>query len=140
MQHHHGPLGDAALPHGNGVRLWFEIRDFDAAVVRATALYAEVVLPRHRNPPDGDGGPNPWELWLRDLDGYTVVLWSPDGSPMVTGNRDATSRVDKLRLNEAFQPERHHEDRKRDQHCGVHAKDQPVRHGAAVSSGKRESG
>jgi hypothetical protein len=39
-----------------------------------------VVLPRHRNPPDGDGGPNHWEFWLRDPDGYTIVLSSPDGS------------------------------------------------------------
>ena len=43
-------------------------------------LNAEIVIPRHRNPPDGDGGPNHWEIWLRDLDGYTVVLASPDGS------------------------------------------------------------
>ena len=43
-------------------------------------LKAEIVLPRHRNPPDGNGGPNHWECWLRDLDGYTVVLASPDGS------------------------------------------------------------
>jgi hypothetical protein len=34
----------------------------------------------HRNPPAGDGGPNHWEIWLRDPDGYTVVLASPDGS------------------------------------------------------------
>ena len=32
------------------------------------------------NPPDGDGGPNHWEVWLRDLDGYKVVLASPDGT------------------------------------------------------------
>jgi hypothetical protein len=36
--------------------------------------------PRHRNPPAGDGGPNHWECWLRDPDGCTVVLASPDGS------------------------------------------------------------
>jgi hypothetical protein len=36
--------------------------------------------PRHRNPPDGDGGPNHWEFWLRDLDGYKAVLASPDGT------------------------------------------------------------
>ena len=44
------------------------------------ALGAEVIMPRHRNPPDHDGGPNHWEIWLRDPDGYTVVLASPDGS------------------------------------------------------------
>ena len=26
------------------------------------------------------GGPNRWECWLRDPDGYVVVLASPDGS------------------------------------------------------------
>ena len=80
VDHHHGPIGDRGLPAGNGVLLWFEIDDFDAAAARAEQLQAHVVLPRHRNPPDGDGGPNHWELWLRDPDGYTVVLASPDGS------------------------------------------------------------
>ena len=81
VAHHHGPIGDATTkPYGNGVLLWFEIDDFDAAVARRWSLEAEVVLPRHRNPPDGDGGPNHWEIWLRDPEGYTVVLASPDGS------------------------------------------------------------
>jgi catechol 2,3-dioxygenase-like lactoylglutathione lyase family enzyme len=81
VHHHHGPIGNADdRPYGNGVLLWFEADDFDDAVGRAAALNAEVVLPRHRNPPDGDGGPNHWEIWLRDPDGYTVVLASPDGT------------------------------------------------------------
>jgi len=80
VEHHHGAMGDPHLPHGNGVLLWFETADFDAAVARGTELQAEVVLPRHRNPPEGEGGPNHWEIWLRDPDGYTVVLASPDGS------------------------------------------------------------
>lgn len=80
VEHHHGPIGDPQLPHGNGVLLWFEVDDFEAAVTRAAELQAPVVLPRHRNPPDCDGGPNHWEIWLRDLDGYTVVLASPDGT------------------------------------------------------------
>jgi catechol 2,3-dioxygenase-like lactoylglutathione lyase family enzyme len=80
VDHHHGPIGDvAARPYGNGVLLWFEIDDFDAAVARAGELGAEVVLAPHRNPPDGNGGPNHREVWLRDLDGYGVVLASPDG-------------------------------------------------------------
>ena len=79
--HHHGPIGDpGARPYGNGVLLWFEIDDIDAAIERAGELKAEVVMPRHRNPPDGNGGPNHWEIWLRDPEGYTVVLASPDGS------------------------------------------------------------
>ena len=43
------------------------------------ARFAEVVLPPHRNPAEGDGGPDHREIWLRDRDGYTVVLASPDG-------------------------------------------------------------
>lgn len=80
VEHDHGPIGDPNLAPGNGVLLWFEIADFDPAVARASELQAAVVLPRHRNPSDGNGGPNHWEIWLRDLDGYTVVLASPDGS------------------------------------------------------------
>lgn len=81
VEHHHGPIGNPDLkPYGNGVLLWFEIDDFDAAVARAEEMNAEILMPRHRNPPDGNGGPNHWELWLLDLDGYTVVLASPDGS------------------------------------------------------------
>ena len=81
VEHHHGPIGDPdARPYGNGVLLWFEVDDIDAANARAVELKAEVVMPRHRNPPDGDGGPNHWECWLRDPDGYTIVLASPDGS------------------------------------------------------------
>lgn len=81
VEHEHGPIADAALkPYGNGVLLWFEVDDFDAALERAEGLLAEIVKPRHRNPADGRGGPNHWEVWLRDLEGYTVVLASPDGT------------------------------------------------------------
>ena len=78
--HHHGSIGDvASRPYGNGLALWFETDDFDAAVERAKTLEAEVVRPPHRNPPDEPGGPAHRELWLRDPDGYLVVLASPDG-------------------------------------------------------------
>jgi catechol 2,3-dioxygenase-like lactoylglutathione lyase family enzyme len=81
VEHDHGPIGDPdAKPYGNGVLLWFEIDDFDAAIARAVEMKAEIVKKRHRNPPSGEGGPNHWEYWLRDPDGYTVVLASPDGS------------------------------------------------------------
>ncbi len=80
-EHDHGRIGDPdSKPYGNGVLLWFEIEDIDAAIARAETLKAEIVLPRHRNPPDGDGGPNHWEIWLRDPDGYVVVLASPYNS------------------------------------------------------------
>lgn len=76
VEHHHGPIGDPDdRPYGNGVLLWFEVDDFDAAEARAYELNAEIVMARHYNP-----NPNHWELWLRDPDGYTVVLASPDGS------------------------------------------------------------
>jgi hypothetical protein len=81
LEHHHGPIGNPAdRPYVNGVLLWFEIDDFDAAMVRVAEMKPEIVIPRHRNPP-GEGGPNHWECWLCDPDGYTVVLASPDGSP-----------------------------------------------------------
>ena len=35
LAHHHGPIGDPTdLPPGNGLLLWFEVDDFDAAVAR----------------------------------------------------------------------------------------------------------
>jgi catechol 2,3-dioxygenase-like lactoylglutathione lyase family enzyme len=80
VEHDHGRIGDpAARPYGNGVLLWFEVEDFDEAVARAQELNAEIVLPPHRNPPEGPGGPAHREIWLRDLNGYEVVLASPDG-------------------------------------------------------------
>ncbi|HVY47849.1 MAG TPA: VOC family protein [Minicystis sp.] len=60
--------------HGHGVLLWFEVDDFDAAVTRARELGAEVLLDVHVNP-----RPQHREMWLRDLDGYVVVIVSPDG-------------------------------------------------------------
>jgi len=79
VEHHHGSMGDPKLPRGNGAVVWFESDDFDAVVARANDMRAEIVLGPVRNPPDGDGGPNHRELWLRDPNGYTVVVCSPDG-------------------------------------------------------------
>jgi catechol 2,3-dioxygenase-like lactoylglutathione lyase family enzyme len=67
-------MGDRSVAVGNGVLLWFEVDDFDATVARARGLGANIVLDVHRNP-NGDHR----ELWLRDPDGYTVVIASPDG-------------------------------------------------------------
>src|SRR4051794_23252847 len=62
--HHHGAIGNPAdMPYGNGVLLWFEVDDFDEVTKRASELRAEIVLPRRRNPPEIDGGPNHWECW-----------------------------------------------------------------------------
>lgn len=79
VEHLHGLIGNRADgPYDNGVLLWFEVDDFDALMQRAAEMGVEIVLPRHRNPPDG--GPNHWECWMRDPDGYTVVVASPDGA------------------------------------------------------------
>jgi catechol 2,3-dioxygenase-like lactoylglutathione lyase family enzyme len=78
---HHGAIGDPYLkPYGNGVLIWFEVDDFDSVMLRVKEMNVEVVNPRHRNPPSGDGGPNHWECWIRDPDGYLIVVSSPDGS------------------------------------------------------------
>jgi Glyoxalase/Bleomycin resistance protein/Dioxygenase superfamily len=61
-----------AAPPGHGVLLWFEIDDFDAAVERAGSLHAEVVEDAHVNPATEHR-----EMWLRDLDGYVVVITGP---------------------------------------------------------------
>jgi len=63
-----------AAPPGHGVVLWFEVSDFDAAVGRARGLNAEVILEPHVNP-----NPSHREMWLRDSDGYVVVVAGPDG-------------------------------------------------------------
>ena len=70
--HQHGPLGDPTLrPYGNGVLFWFELDDFEAAVRRALDLKVETLKERYLSE-NGN-----WEYWLRDPDGYTVVLTSP---------------------------------------------------------------
>ncbi|MEZ5356003.1 MAG: VOC family protein [Bryobacteraceae bacterium] len=81
VEHHHGPIGNREdKPYGNGVLLWFEVDDFDAALERSRHMGVEIVLPKHVNPPGAGGGPNHWECWMRDPDGYVVVICSPDGS------------------------------------------------------------
>jgi hypothetical protein len=47
--------------------------------VVANAWSFKVVLPLHRNTPDGDGGPDDRELRVRDPDGYPSSSRSPDG-------------------------------------------------------------
>jgi extradiol dioxygenase family protein len=72
VEHQHGPLGDAGLrPYGNGVILWFELDDFEDAVRRALGMKVATLKERHLSE-NGN-----WEFWLRDPEGYTVVLTSP---------------------------------------------------------------
>lgn len=68
--HEHAHIGDPKVkPYGNGVVLWFRVGDFDAAVERARRLKAKVLEEPHVNPNAGHR-----EIWLRDLDGYVVVI------------------------------------------------------------------
>ena len=70
--HHHRALADPSMPLGNGVALWFEAPAFDAAVERIRRTDAHVVTDVHVNPNAGHR-----EIWLRDLDGYLVVIAEP---------------------------------------------------------------
>ena len=72
--HHHGSIGDPAQPVGNGVALWFEADDFDRAVRRIRQAGARIETDVHVNPNAGHR-----EIWLRDPDGYLVVLAEPTG-------------------------------------------------------------
>jgi len=76
VEHQHGRLGDPELrPYGNGVLLWFELEEYEAAVRRAGEMNVEVVRPSHRSENLN------WEFWLRDPDGYMIVLTSPLTDP-----------------------------------------------------------
>ncbi len=71
----HPNLVDAKrAPVGHGVLVWFEVDDYSATAARARAMGADVI--------EEKVNPNAHhrELWLRDADGYVVVLASPDGS------------------------------------------------------------
>ncbi len=72
VEDHHGPLADPDQPLGNGVLLWFEVADFDATVERVRASDAQVVTEVHTNP-----NAHQQEIWLRDPEGYLVVLAGP---------------------------------------------------------------
>jgi catechol 2,3-dioxygenase-like lactoylglutathione lyase family enzyme len=73
--HEHRFLGDeSSRPYGNGVVLWFQVDDFDDAVGRARELGAEILEEPHLNP-----RAHHRECWLRDPDGYVVVLAGAPG-------------------------------------------------------------
>jgi catechol 2,3-dioxygenase-like lactoylglutathione lyase family enzyme len=76
--HHHGAIAEPGQALGNGAILWFEAADFDTAVGRIRASGAELVSDVHLNPNAGHR-----EIWIRDRDGYLVVLAEPYES--VTG-------------------------------------------------------
>ncbi|NBD10415.1 MULTISPECIES: VOC family protein [Corallococcus] len=69
LDEHANLMGADAAPHGHGVLLWFETTDFDASVEAAQALKVDWVEEPHVNP-----NSRRWELWVRDPDGYVVVV------------------------------------------------------------------
>ncbi len=71
---HPNLVNPEAAPPGHGVVLWFVVGDFDAVVERARGLNAEIIEEPHVNV-----RPQHREIWLRDSDGYVVVVASPDG-------------------------------------------------------------
>ncbi|MFT3836595.1 MAG: VOC family protein [Myxococcaceae bacterium] len=73
-EEHPNLMNREKAPVGHGVLLWFEVDDFDDAVARAKKLKAEVLVKPHVNE-----APMHREIWLRDPDGYVVVVVSPDG-------------------------------------------------------------
>ena len=75
-ENHPNLVNANAAPPGHGVLVWFQVDDFESVVERARALRAEVILEPHFNP-----NPRHREMWLRDPDGYVVVIASPDGEP-----------------------------------------------------------
>jgi len=74
VEDHPNLVNAAAAPPGHGVLLWFQVNDFDVVVARVRALSAEIVQEPLFNP-----APQHREIWLRDPDGYVVVIASPDG-------------------------------------------------------------
>ena len=68
-------MGDRkSKPYGNGVLLWFETDEFDAAIERARELKAHILEEVHVNL-----NAQHRECWIRDPDGYVVVLASCHG-------------------------------------------------------------
>lgn len=71
--HHHPYLVRSDVPLGNGVALWFETADYRAAVERIRDSGAEVLEDDHVNE-----NAHHREIWVRDPDGYVVVVSSVD--------------------------------------------------------------
>jgi catechol 2,3-dioxygenase-like lactoylglutathione lyase family enzyme len=68
--HEHPNLGNPKeRPYGNGVVLWFYDKNVAGAFARAVAAGAEVLEPLNVNPLA-----NHREFWLRDPNGYKVVV------------------------------------------------------------------
>lgn len=70
----HGPLRDLAIMPGNGFILWFTTDHFEAQLERVNAMGLTL---------DREPSLNPFslsmEIWLKDLDGYQLVIAGPSG-------------------------------------------------------------
>jgi hypothetical protein len=71
-ENHPNLVNADAAPCGHGVLVWFEVSDFDATVQRARSLNAEIIEEPHVNP-----NARHKEMWIRDPDGYVVVVGGP---------------------------------------------------------------
>ncbi len=83
-EHHHEVLADPEIPLGNGVLIWFETDDLDAAVERVKRSGAKIERGPEINP-----NANQCEIWFRDPDNYLVVIagesdWRPRSVSMAT--------------------------------------------------------
>jgi catechol 2,3-dioxygenase-like lactoylglutathione lyase family enzyme len=81
--HQHPHLGNPeSPPYGNGVVLWFQTDGFDEALHRIEAHEVQILEGPQVNP-----NANHREVWLRDPDGYVVVVagaYGDLGSPFST--------------------------------------------------------
>ncbi len=74
--HDHPNIGNPALtPYGNGVVLWFLAADVELGFKRAKAADAEVLESIKINT-----NANHLEFWLRDPNGYVIVVAGPYGA------------------------------------------------------------
>lgn len=81
--HEHPHLGNPdAMPYGNGVLLWFQTDEFEQAIERVNALQAEIL-----ETPRVNSNANHREFWLRDPDGYVVVIAGPYGDLGMTQSK-----------------------------------------------------
>lgn len=71
---HPGLDAPGSDPAGHGVLLWFQTAGFDAAMARVREVGAAILDGPKVNP-----RANHRELWLRDPDGYIVVLAGAEG-------------------------------------------------------------
>ncbi len=74
VREHPAMLRDGQPLGGNGVALWFESTEFDSDVEQIRSTEADIAEDAHVNPLAQHR-----EIWLRDPDGYVVVLSSPHG-------------------------------------------------------------